>query len=377
MRAEASQALSLYRTTTLLQSMVAGAVAVPVSPPPTSIVRFKEDVTELSAAAGLAAGTVQAEDRMGGFGNAVSALDDVDGDDMRDMVVGLPYDDDGGGDAGSVVILHMSSDASVLGQQKITDGVGLEPGVSLPLDSDDWFGSSVAGMTDWDGDGVPEVAVGASGDDDGGTDSGAVWLLFLTSSSTVRAAVKIGAASGDGALPWEADDYAGTGLCTLPRKSNNGKDALMVGAYGDDDGGDGYGAVYVVFLRDGDDDSSVAVYDSHTKISHTSGVGFTFTQPTAAQLFGFSVAYIGDHAGIATIASGVLYASDGGTKFGNVYVIQLESVEGSQRVRVDASQQLGATRGGLAQMGLGPSNDNDQWGRLGVWLARPRRRWRA
>jgi hypothetical protein len=46
------------------------------------------------------------------------------------------------------------------------------------LDNSDFFGISVTSMGDLDGDGVVDLAVGAYRDDDGGSDRGAVWLLF-------------------------------------------------------------------------------------------------------------------------------------------------------------------------------------------------------
>ena len=60
--------------------------------------------------------------------------------------------------------------------QKISDTQGRFTGI---LDDGDSFGGSVASLGDLDGDGVGDLAVGAPQDDDGGTDRGAVWVLFL------------------------------------------------------------------------------------------------------------------------------------------------------------------------------------------------------
>ncbi len=65
---------------------------------------------------------------------------------------------------------------SVLSHQKISDTQG---GFTGTLDDSDYFGRSVASLGDLDGDGVGDLAAGAWGDDDGGTDRGAVWVLFL------------------------------------------------------------------------------------------------------------------------------------------------------------------------------------------------------
>ena len=47
------------------------------------------------------------------------------------------------------------------------------------LDDSDFFGISVANIGDLDGNGVNDLAVGANLDDDGGSDRGAVWILFM------------------------------------------------------------------------------------------------------------------------------------------------------------------------------------------------------
>ncbi len=76
----------------------------------------------------------------------------------------------------SAVVPAQAQPGTVLSHQKISDTEGGFTGI---LDNNDTFGRSVASLGDLDGDGVSDLAVGAFWDDDGGTDRGAVWVLFL------------------------------------------------------------------------------------------------------------------------------------------------------------------------------------------------------
>ena len=65
----------------------------------------------------------------------------------------------------------MDADGTVASEQKISQTAG---GFGGALDSTDQFGISLALLGGLDGDGIGDIAVGAHGDDDGGSDHGAV-----------------------------------------------------------------------------------------------------------------------------------------------------------------------------------------------------------
>jgi len=72
-------------------------------------------------------------------------------------------------------------------------------GFSGGLTSGDRFGRAVTSLGDLDGDGIDDLAVCAKRDDDGGTDTGSVYILFLNQDGTVKSDTKI--SNGNGGLP--------------------------------------------------------------------------------------------------------------------------------------------------------------------------------
>ena len=77
--------------------------------------------------------------------------------------------------------------------QKISDTQG---GFEAVLDDGDDLGESVTEIGDLDLDGTPDFAMSAEGDDDGGLDKGAVYILFMNPDATVRGFQKISQTQG-------------------------------------------------------------------------------------------------------------------------------------------------------------------------------------
>ena len=129
------------------------AITTPTAVPPT--VQSQQKISD--GLGGLTAGSLDGYDY---FGNAVASLGDLDGDGVPDLAVGARNDENTDSGEGAVYVLFLNSDGTVKRhQQKISDGLGgLTAG---SLDGSDNFGSAVAGVGDLDGDGVPDIAVGA------------------------------------------------------------------------------------------------------------------------------------------------------------------------------------------------------------------------
>ena len=165
------------------------------------------------------------------FGYSLSTLPDIDNDEIKELVVGTPGDDDGSieGNQGAIWILFLNSDGTVKESQKISKTSG---GFGGDLAVDDRFGSSIVDIGDYNGDGIADLAVGASGDDDEARDLGAVWLLFLTAEGKVSGYEKISAAQGEFGETMQAGDFFGSTLASVNPLEESREILLAIGAPG-------------------------------------------------------------------------------------------------------------------------------------------------
>ena len=248
------------------------------------------------------------------FGGAVANIGDLNADGVFDLAVGARYDDTGGADRGAVWILFMARDGGVSASKKIAFNTD---GFSGNLEDGYQFGSSVAGIGDMNGDGVLDIAVGARGDDDGGIDRGAVWILFMNADGTVRSAGKISQSSGKLGDGLADGDAFGSALANAGDMNGDGVDDLAVGAEADDDGGSLRGTLWVLFMQ-----SSGEVI-SKSKLSKTQG---NFGGNDDGDLFGSAVTGIGDlnGDGALDLAAGARHDDDGGTDRGALWVLFMQ-----------------------------------------------------
>ena len=277
------------------------------------------------------------------FGGALAHLGDLDGAGpaVAALAVGSPSADDGGSGRGAVYVVFLDALGAVLATQKISDTHGA---FTEPLENYDEFGGALANLGDLDGAGpqAATLAVGAPGDDDGGLNRGALYLLHLDSSGLVLSHRKISATQGGFADTLGNGDEFAASIAALGDLDGPGpaRAAIAVGAPRDDDGGTDRGAAFVIFV------DQVGAVLSHRKISSLSG-GFTGALDSSDD-FGGAVASLGnlDGAGPAdlALAVGAVGDDDGGSSRGAVYVLFLNS-SGS----VLSHQKISATHGGLSE----------------------------
>jgi len=177
------------------------------------------------------------------IGSALACLGDLDGDGRPELAVG---GNPGAGALGTVRILSLAADGSVHHEQRISESLA---GFGGDLDLGDRFGSSLGTLGDFDGDGVADLAVGASGDDDGGSNSGALWLLFLDTDASVLSELKISRTSGGFGGGLTNGDNLGSAVCRIGDLDSDGVDDLAVGASAGVGGVGANGALFVLFLN--------------------------------------------------------------------------------------------------------------------------------
>jgi hypothetical protein len=244
------------------------------------------------------------------FGHSIASIGDLDGDGIGDIAVGADKDDTLGYNRGAVHVLRMNASGTVKASTKIAHNTLGGP----LLANGDRFGSSVASLGDLDGDGVAELAVGATGE---GAYNGAVHVLFMRADGTVKTLQKIASGTSGGPVLADFDEF-GIGMATLGDLDGDAVTELAVGAFRDDTGGAGRGAVYVLSMN------SNGTVKSSTKIASGTGGGPVLAD---GDYFGRSVGSLGDldGDGVADLAVGAYRDDTGGGSRGAVHVLFLNA----------------------------------------------------
>jgi len=162
------------------------------------------------------------------FGWDVAGAGDLNGDGFDEVAVGAPVHLS----CGSVYLYYGSvSGALPANEVKLTHS---DPAVN------DWFGLTVSGAGDLDGDGYGDLVAGAPYDDDRGELSGSAYVYYGASSGAqLSSEDELVASEG------MAHDYFGHAVACAGDVDGDGYSDLAVGAWGDADNGKKSGAAYL------------------------------------------------------------------------------------------------------------------------------------
>jgi len=200
--------------TTLLSVCVAASYALIAVAPSATASAPEVILSPLGAAAGNE------------FGSAAACAGDVNGDGFADFVVGAYLNDDPVANAGSAYVYFGGP-----GSDEIADLTlhGLESG--------EFFGASLGGDIDINGDGFSDIVVGAWGGDGGGTDSGGAYVFYGgPGADSVPDIAIVGA---------EQEDYLGASVSGIGDFDGDGYDDFIVGSTKSDHFSMNFGAAFI------------------------------------------------------------------------------------------------------------------------------------
>jgi hypothetical protein len=252
-------------------------------------------------------GYVKIQEGSGGFEATLDAGDrfsrdhdqagDINGDGIIDLIIGARSDDDGATDAGAAYIVFLNRDGTVQSNQKIS---ALEGGFNETLLESNFFGYGVAGIGDYDGDNIPDVAISAPS-----STNTALYIIHLNRDGTVKTFTK-------------NTGIIAQGLSAIGDINNDGRIDLVACDPTSGVGGRSTGAISILFLN-----NSSEVVPSQTVLINSESGGFGSGLTAGDNFGGREVAMLGDldNDGTLELAVGA-FLSDGGK--GAIWMLSLD-----------------------------------------------------
>lgn len=186
------------------------------------------------------------------LGESLGAAGDVDGDGLRDLVIGARYSDLEGVEGVGRAYVILGSSAGFPSPFEVSDLNGTNGFELVGANERDVVGASVAGSGDFNGDGIDDLVLGSPGDFGTIDSPGEAWVVF-GSRTGFAASMHLVDLEGAGAFRIRgvaASDHCGSEVSSAGDVNADGIDDLLVSAPTATVGGELYtGEAYVVFGR--------------------------------------------------------------------------------------------------------------------------------
>ncbi|MBH1973674.1 MAG: FG-GAP repeat protein [Rhodobacteraceae bacterium] len=182
-------------------------------------------------------------------GFSLAGIADLNGDGRGELLIGAPGMNNTASkvDAGAAFVIWGPS-SSVGGVDLADPFSGGGKGYAIKGEAaGDAAGYTVLSVGDMNGDGRADMLVGAPGQDAGGTDAGAAYVIWGKTSASAVQLTNVAAGTGGFKINGlSAGDAVGTALGVLGDQNGDGKSEILIGVRDDNSAGTNAGAVYVV-----------------------------------------------------------------------------------------------------------------------------------
>ena len=325
--------------------------------------RANIDVTNLTDNDGF---IIQGDAAFDRFGWAVSAAGDVNKDGYADLIVGTPFGNNGGEQAGKAYVIYGKSDDfgavvkvradNIADVRRTLNTENLAATEGFIVQGDivgDWLGVSVSAAGDVNNDGYADLIVGVGYGESSGTEAGDAYVIWGKPGATRPNldTSKFSVSDGFVIQGGTESDFVGWGVSGAGDVNNDGYDDLIIGAPFVDDGGDNAGVAYVVWGKAGAGRTNINAND------FLASDGFVIQGGAANDQFGISVSAAGDvnNDGYDDLIVGANGGNNGGDTAGKAYVIWGKT--GVTRANIDTENL--ATSDGFVIQG---ENEGDRLG---------------